>query len=152
VPVAATMKVAVCPTLTVWLAGCAEIEGATATAFTVSVAVPDFVVSCVDVAVRVAFPEVAGAVNSPDELTVPIVANHVTEELKLPVPWTVAEHWLVWPVKTVVGLQEALTEVMVGTAGFAVSVAALLVIVPAVLLTVTVNCDPLSVTVVAGVV
>jgi hypothetical protein len=29
----------------------------------------------------------------------------------------VAEHWLVWPVWTLVGVQETLTEVMVGEAG-----------------------------------
>jgi hypothetical protein len=32
------LKVAVCPTVTVWLAGCAVIVGVTAAAFTVSVA------------------------------------------------------------------------------------------------------------------
>jgi hypothetical protein len=32
----------------------------------------------------------------------------------LPVPDTVAEHWLVWPVWTLVGLQETLTDVMLG--------------------------------------
>jgi len=36
--VAVTEKEAVCPTVTVWLAGCAVIEGATAAALTVRVA------------------------------------------------------------------------------------------------------------------
>src|SRR5256885_12300925 len=38
VPVATTVNVAVCPTVTVWLAGWVVIEGAVALAFTVSVA------------------------------------------------------------------------------------------------------------------
>jgi len=38
VPVAATLKEAVWPAVTVWLAGCAVIEGATGAAFTVRVA------------------------------------------------------------------------------------------------------------------
>src|SRR5207302_10781754 len=38
VPVATTLNVAVCPTVTVWLAGWVVIEGATAAALTVSVA------------------------------------------------------------------------------------------------------------------
>jgi len=38
VPVALTLKVAVCPAVTVWLAGGDVIDGATAAAFTVRVA------------------------------------------------------------------------------------------------------------------
>jgi hypothetical protein len=38
VPVAATLKEAVWPTVTVWLAGCVVIEGATGAALTVRVA------------------------------------------------------------------------------------------------------------------
>ena len=37
-PVALTLNDAVCPAVTVWLAGCVVIEGATAAAFTVKVA------------------------------------------------------------------------------------------------------------------
>ena len=37
-PVAATVNAAVCPAVTVWLAGCVVIEGATAAALTVRVA------------------------------------------------------------------------------------------------------------------
>src|SRR5258707_3137279 len=37
-PVATTVKLAVCPAVTVWLTGCAVIVGATAAAFTVSAA------------------------------------------------------------------------------------------------------------------
>jgi hypothetical protein len=43
---------------------------------------------------------------------VPTLADHVTDELKLPVPWTFALHWEVWPVMTVEGLQVAETEVI----------------------------------------
>jgi len=53
--------------------------------------VPDFVVSCVDIAMMVAVPDAFG-VNTPELLTVPRLVgltDHVTEELKLPVPVTV---------------------------------------------------------------
>jgi hypothetical protein len=62
--------------------------------FTVTVAVPDLLESCVEVAVMdtrsVAF--VAGAVNNPDELIEPALADQVTTELKFPVPLTDALH------------------------------------------------------------
>jgi hypothetical protein len=48
---------------------------------TVTVAVPDLVVSWTDVAVTVTVPAVAGAVNAPEELIVPALADHVTDEL-----------------------------------------------------------------------
>ena len=48
---------------------------------TVTLAVPDFVLSCTEVAVTVTFPAVAGAVRSPDELIVPALADQVTEGL-----------------------------------------------------------------------
>jgi hypothetical protein len=60
---------------------------------TVTVAEPDFVMSCVEVAVRVAVPAPFG-VKTPELLTDPIPAgltNHVTEEAKLPMPLTAAE-------------------------------------------------------------
>ena len=47
--------------------------------------VPDFVVSCVEVAVIVAVPEVVG-VNAPDEVIEPSVVAQVTVELYVPVP------------------------------------------------------------------
>jgi len=53
---------------------------------TVTDAVPDFVVSWVLVAVTVTLPGEAGAVKSPPVLIVPPPADHVTAELKLPVP------------------------------------------------------------------
>ena len=52
-------------------------------------AVPDFVVSSVDVAVIVAVPAAVG-VNTPEDVIVPSDAAHVTAELYDPVPFTVA--------------------------------------------------------------
>ncbi len=48
---------------------------------TITGAVPDFVASCVLVAVTVTLPAEAGAVNSPLELMLPPLAVHVTAEL-----------------------------------------------------------------------
>ena len=50
-------------------------------AFTVIVAVPDLVVSCVLVAVTVTDPDEPGAVNNPLPLIVPPLAVHFTPEL-----------------------------------------------------------------------
>lgn len=65
--------------------------------FTETRAVPELLVSCVAVAVMVAVPAPDG-VNNPAGVIVPFVADQVTEELNAPVPETVAEHWLDWPV------------------------------------------------------
>ena len=83
---------------------------------TVSVAVPDMLVSCVEVAVTVTdvLPLTIGAVSRPDEDICPALALHVTVELKLPVPETMAEHWLVCPDETVDGVHDAVTDVIVG--------------------------------------
>jgi len=80
---------------------------------TVTLAVPATLVFCVEVAVTVTevMAVTEGAVNKPLEEIVPALAVHVTPELKLPVPPTVAEHWLVPPELTVVGTQLTLTEV-----------------------------------------
>jgi hypothetical protein len=43
---------------------------------------------------------------------VPETADQVTAELKLPLPVTVTEHWLVFPGCTLAGTQETLTEVI----------------------------------------
>jgi hypothetical protein len=88
--------------------------------FTVNVAVPNLVESCVLVAVIVALPEAGteeGAVYKPELVIVPESADHVIAELYAPVPDTVAVHWLVWPVWTLVGAQDTLTDVMVGDTG-----------------------------------
>ena len=84
--------------------------------FTATAAIPDFVVSCVEVAVTVTLvvEDTMGAVKSPRDDICPALALHVTVELKFPVPMTVAEHWLVWPDVTVDGEQDAVTDVMVG--------------------------------------
>jgi hypothetical protein len=50
-------------------------------ACTVTAVVPDFVVSCVLVAVTVTLPAEVGAVKSPLTLTVPALADQVTAEL-----------------------------------------------------------------------
>jgi len=55
-------------------------------ACTLTIAVPDLVVSCVLVAVTVTLPAAAGAAKRPPVLIVPPLADHVTAELKLPVP------------------------------------------------------------------
>jgi hypothetical protein len=77
---------------------------------------PDFVESCTEVAVTVtssdAFPEL-GAVNKPVVEIEPALADHVTAELKFPVPETDAEHWLVWPYWIVDGAQLIVTDVIV---------------------------------------
>lgn len=62
---------------------------------TVTFVVPDFVESCVEVALIVAEPEAGAAdaaVYAPALVSVPESADQVTAELKLPVPATVAEH------------------------------------------------------------
>lgn len=77
----------------------------TEAAFTVTVAVPNLVVSCVDVAVIVAVPGPFG-VKIPELFTAPNVAgltDHVTAELKLPVPVTFAPHADVWLVRIPLG-------------------------------------------------
>ena len=80
-----------------------------------TLAVPATFVFCVEVAVTVTDVIVVteGAVNKPLEEIVPADAVHVTPELKLPVPFTVAEHWLVPPELTVVGEQLTVTDVTV---------------------------------------
>jgi len=93
---------------------CGEMLTATAGIVTVMVAFPDLLVSSVLVAVTVADPAVAGAVKLPFALTVPALADHVTAELKLPVPVTVGAQDEVPFVRTDVGEQATVTDVMVG--------------------------------------
>ncbi|MGB6933043.1 MAG: hypothetical protein WBD91_09705 [Acidobacteriaceae bacterium] len=75
---------------------------------------PDFVVFSVLVAVTVAVAAEPGAVNNPLLLIVPPLAVHVTVELKLPVPCTVAVHCDVAFVEIVDGLHTTPTEEIVG--------------------------------------
>jgi hypothetical protein len=62
------------------LAGVTAID-TTAGVVTVSVVLPRLLVSWTDVAVTVTVLVVAGAVNDPEELIVPALADHVTDEL-----------------------------------------------------------------------
>jgi hypothetical protein len=81
VPVAATLNEAVCPAVTVWLAGCAVMEGFTAGEFTVTVVDALLLESALLLAVTVAATAAAGAVNSPLALMFPAEAVQVTEVL-----------------------------------------------------------------------
>jgi hypothetical protein len=74
--------------------------------------VPDFVVSCVDVAVIVTVPATVG-VNTPEDMIVPSVAAQVTAELYAPVPCTVAAQLDVCVVRMDAGEQTTETEVIV---------------------------------------
>lgn len=49
----------------------------------------------------------------PSVETVPEAADHETAVLKLPVPVTLAAHWLICPLFRVVGLHETVTDVIV---------------------------------------
>ncbi len=57
-------------------------------------------------------PAAVGAVKSPAELMPPALADQVTAELKVPVPFTVALHCAVAPVLMLVGLQATETDVI----------------------------------------
>jgi hypothetical protein len=75
--------------------------------------------------------ETVDAVNTPlVGLMVPLpLAVHVTAELKLPVPETAALHWLFCPDTIDVGLQLALTDVIVIGIGVTVMVVEPLLVV-----------------------
>jgi hypothetical protein len=80
-------------------------------ACTVMAAVPERLASWVLVAVMVTLAAVPGAVNRPLALMAPPpVTDHVTAELKLPVPCTFALHCEVAEGATVAGEQLAVTE------------------------------------------
>lgn len=84
--------------------------------FTVTTELPDFVESCVEVAVIVAVPAPVG-VKTPALLTAPIpegLTDHVTDALKLPVPVTVGVQVDVCVVRIVAGKQTTETVVIVG--------------------------------------
>jgi hypothetical protein len=82
-------------------------------------------------------------VNKPELEMVPALAVHVTPELKLPVPITVAEHWLVWPYRMVEGEQLTLTEVIVEP-GFTVTVTVPDLLVSCVEVAVIVTCSDVA--------
>ena len=79
-------------------------------AVTVTVAVPDAAVSCVEVAVMVAVPAPEGT-KMPEEVIAPPVAVQVTAGLNVPVPSTVAVQADVCVVKMASGVQTTATEV-----------------------------------------
>src|ERR1019366_8411642 len=81
---------------------------------TITVAEPDLVPSAAEVAVTVTGPAAFGAVKRPEAETVPADAFQVTAVLKLPVPCTLAEHWLVCPSGTEGAAHDTVMEVMVG--------------------------------------
>ena len=84
-------------------------------------------------------PVEPGAVNSPVESIVPPLVVHVTVELKLPVPCTVAVHCDVALVAIIDGLQATPTEEIVGGAVFTAIVAVPDLVVSAVLVAVTIT-------------
>jgi hypothetical protein len=104
-----------------------EIVGGVVCVATLIVAVPDLLVSCVLVAVTVTDPVELGAVNNPLPLIVPPLAVHVTAELKLPVPCTVALHCDIALGAIVEGLHATDTEEIDGGLG---AIATITVAVP----------------------
>jgi methylglyoxal synthase len=82
---------------------------------TATVADPDLVESCVDVAVMVAIPAAVG-VKTPDELIVPPVAAQATAELNAPVPCTLAVQVGVCVVRMAFAEQVTETDVIEGDA------------------------------------
>jgi hypothetical protein len=79
-------------------------------------AVPDFVLSSVDVAVIVTVPATVG-VNTPEDVIVPSDAAHETAELYDPIPCTDAMQVEVCVVRMVAGEQSAATDVIEGVCG-----------------------------------
>jgi hypothetical protein len=86
-----------------------EIEVIATGTATATVAEPDLVTSCVEIAVMVAAPAVVG-VKTPVAVIVPPVADQVTPELYAPVPWTFAEQADVWVVRIEAGVHTTKTE------------------------------------------
>lgn len=80
---------------------------------------PDFVESCVELAVIVAVPATAGA-KTPELLMVPALdglTDQVTAELYVPVPVTVDVHVAVCVISMEDGVHETVTDEMVGCDG-----------------------------------
>jgi hypothetical protein len=82
---------------------------------TVTEVVPVFVLSWTEAALieTVVLAVTAGAVKTPFASIVPLLDPQLTAVLNVPVPVTVAVHWLVWPDCTEVGVHETVTAVMV---------------------------------------
>jgi hypothetical protein len=93
-------------------------------AVTVTVAVPDFVLSSLLVAVTVTVSALLAGVRLPFASIVPSLVLQVTDGSKLPVPVTVAvQADAPTPASVEAGLQETETPVMVGPGGVTVTVA-----------------------------
>ncbi|HEV3151370.1 MAG TPA: hypothetical protein VGY94_10470 [Acidobacteriaceae bacterium] len=60
-------------------------------------------------------PADVGAVKTPLVFTVPLLADHVTAELKVPEPFTIAVHWAVALTAIEEGVQDGATERIVDT-------------------------------------
>lgn len=97
-----------------WMIVGVQVTVMVVTGATAMVALAFLVVSWIEVAVIVT--EAAAltdcAVNTPLASMVPALVPQETAVLKLPVPVTVAVHWLVWPDCTAVGVQVIDTAVM----------------------------------------
>lgn len=91
-----------------------EIVGEPVPIATVTVAFPDLLESSLLVAVTVTIAAELGALNNPLPLIVPPLAVHITVELKLPVPCTVALHCEVAPAEMDEGAHTADTEEIAG--------------------------------------
>jgi hypothetical protein len=98
-----------------WIAVGEQVTVMAETGVTVTVAVPTFVLSWMEAALieTVVLEVTAGAEKTPLTSTVPVLDPHETPVLKLPVPVTVAVHWLVWPDSMEVGAHDTVTAVMV---------------------------------------
>jgi hypothetical protein len=117
VPLTVAVQVDNCPVCTDAGLHVAVTEVTLPAAATVMVVVPVFVESCVEVAVIVTcvLKGTVAAVNRPEAALIvpPVFAVQKTPELKLPVPETVAVHWLVCCDVIDVGEQLAPTKVIV---------------------------------------
>jgi hypothetical protein len=139
VPCTVALNCCVAPVRMLAVVGETVIE-VTVGALTVIVAVADFVGSATLVALIVAVPAVAGAVKRPLAVTVPALADHVTD-LFVTVPVTVAESWRVAPVRIVPVAGETETPLATGAATVTVVLADFVVSATLVALTVIVPAD-----------
>jgi hypothetical protein len=121
-PVPATVAAQADVPLTLILAG-VHTTATEVTFVMATLAVEETAGFCTDVAVIVALPEVgtvAGAVYTPADVIVPALAVHVTAELKVPLPATVAAQLDVPPTLMLAGVQVTATEVTLEIATVAV--------------------------------
>jgi hypothetical protein len=98
-----------------WIAVGEQLTVIAVTGVTVTEVVPVFVLSWTEAALieTVVLAVTAGAVKTPFASIVPLLEPQLTTVLNVPVPVTVAVHWLVWPDCTEVGVHETVTAVIV---------------------------------------